>query len=140
MKMKKPTAIPLAILQTMLANGAKRFALNGSFPNEPWDGEHDDQKIGLAIIFPSSQGDFSLNKMANDRLLKAQRDGPLDQGYVVQARKQGGRMEFLAMVEVEELQALLASLNLYEGTYGEYWWVPANFKLDNIIPAGAETW
>ena len=138
MKSKKPNAIPLAILQTKLANGAfQRFAANDSFPNELWDGEHDDQKIGLAITFPSSQGDFSLNKAANDRLLKAQRDGPLDQGHVVQARKQNGQIEFLAIMEVEKLQPILASLPLREGKYGEYWWVPANF---NVIPPGAEPW
>jgi len=140
MKTKKTTAISLTILQTMLANGAKRFAPNGSFPNELWDGEHDEQKIGLVIQFPSSQGEFSLNKTAYDRLLNARRNGSLDQGYVVQARKQGGRSEFLEMIGVEELQPLLKSLNLYEGKYGEYWWVPAKFRLDNVIPSGAEPW
>jgi hypothetical protein len=143
MKTKKSTAVvmSIAILQMLLNNGSfRKFPPNSFFPNDVGEAEHDDQKIGIVVTFPSTQGEFSLNKSANDRALNGLRSDKLDQAFVVQARRQGGHYEVLASINVEELQSLLDMLNIWNGDYGQYWWVPPGFKLENVIPASDVSW
>ena len=83
----------------------------------------DDKKIGvvLATMAPH-RDDFALNKGEFERVLNGERDGKVNQAFVVAAKLNGGRsLEYQGADRAEAVLARLGNLRTFRGVYGEFW-------------------
>jgi hypothetical protein len=95
-----------------------------------------DRRIGMAVAYRSQNdrsSDYALNKDRFDRLQKGLVEKKIDESYVVLLqRNSSSRPEVLDWRTVEQMEPLLAKLQLREGQFGSYWWIPANFQDPDI--------
>ena len=84
--------------------------------------EIDDKKYGvvLATIAPSRDRP-ALNKPELERVLAGKRKGTIDEGYVVAARLNGIRYEYLGANHAEIVAKKLEGRVPLSGRYGEFW-------------------
>jgi hypothetical protein len=104
-------------LSRMFENGQfKRLGLR------KYLGEVDGRKIGVVLATKNAGFDSpALNKMENDSLLRAKRDGRIDEADVVAAKVNGADVpRFLGQIDAEQLAAKLVNEVPRIGRYGEF--------------------
>jgi len=110
---KPKTAVP-AFLATMFSDpGWQRVGRYLYFK------EIDGQKVGVVLATMSPRwDDFALNKGEYERVLNGKREGRLDQTYMVAAKIDGAKFEYVGAMEAEELLPKLKDLPVITGPTG----------------------
>jgi hypothetical protein len=94
-------------------------------------GEIDGVRVGIALATRTPRYDnFALNKGDLERLLTGVREGRIDRAFVVQASVNGlNAMTFVASIEAAELEKMLNGVRPLTGRFGEFFVLPAQFKV-----------
>lgn len=91
------------------------------FPNRlAWVPEH--PGVGALAVF-QSQEDFAIGKAGLDYILNAQRDGRIQEGYVLLLGKSGPPYVYVNSAPAAEVAEALAEEPLRDGKWGAFRWV-----------------
>ena len=101
----------------------------GVFPNRiGWLA--DSPKIAGIVVFRSQKGDdFPLSQASVNYLNKGKIEGRVEEDFILFLRRgTNGNLEFVNVMTLEEVQALVRDLPLYEpndaSRGSSYWWLP----------------
>jgi hypothetical protein len=101
----------------------------GVYPNEL---RHDGNGHGALVVWKAQNSDdFPMNKSGVEYLVKAHRDGRVD-GRVVLARRRDGKIETVAVKDIEQVAAMISNVTPKEGRFGPYWWLNAGFTFGSF--------
>lgn len=87
--------------------------------------------IGSVVVFQGGGQDYGLNVAGLERVLKAEKDGRITEGFVsLWGQPNGGLPKFIAAEKATVVRDRLRGVPSREGQYGwkDYWWITAEFK------------
>jgi hypothetical protein len=121
-----------------ICSPAKAKALS-IFPNRiGWCA--DNPKVAGIVVFKSQNGDdFPLSQASVNYLTKGKIEGRVEQDFILFVRRgTNGDLEFVNVMTLEEVQAAVRHLALYDpkdaSRGSSYWWLPGTTTVDEEVP------
>jgi hypothetical protein len=112
-------------IEKIFTNPSFRSSSAEFYPNRLYG---DGKKIGAVVVVQGRRGDdYPLGVAGRDYVVKAEAEGRIKEGFVVLAKQNDGRLEYIASARASEVAERLRNVTPWEGKWGPYHWITETF-------------